>query len=503
MARRILPLALAFALAAAPFAGARGGGFEDVASGVRETVLANGLRVIVLPRRDAPVVSFFTLVGAGSVDEKTGMSGVAHVFEHMAFKGTETIGTRDYAAEREWIEKADRAFEALRAERLKGDRADPARLAALKKAFDDADGKAVSFVNPNEYTILYEKNGSAGLNAFTAYDMTGYMLSLPANKLELWFAVEADRFSRPVIREFYKEKEVILEERRMRTESNPIGRLWEEMLAVAYKAHPYGQPTIGHRTDIENLTRAQAEAFYRTHYTPDKMTIAVVGDVDPPATFALAERYLSGLPRGAASDPYIPPEPPQQGEKRVTVKAAHQPVVAVAFHVPGAGHPDEEALDALAGILGGGVTSRLHKRLVKADRIAVDAGAFSGMPGQRFPNLLVAYGMNAPGHGSDAVVAAILDECERIKADGVTPEELDGFKRRARVGLTRQLRSNAGMAQSLATAQLLYGDWRALFRAMERIGSVTPEDVRRVARGILTDRNRVVALVENAGEGAR
>lgn len=476
----------------------RAGGFEKVAEEVRETVLANGLRVLVLPRHDAPVVSFFTLVGVGSADEKTGITGVAHVFEHMAFKGTRTIGTRDYAAEEEWLETADRAFEALRAERLKGPKADPDRLARLQKEFEAANEKAVSFVNPNEYTILYEKNGSAGLNAFTSPDMTGYMVSLPANKLELWFAVEAERFTEPVIREFYKEKEVILEERRMRTESNPMGLLWEELLAAAYKAHPYGYPTIGHKSDIENLTRAQAEAFYREHYTPEKTTVAIVGDVDPAETFRMAEAYFSKLPRRERPDPYIPPEPPQLGEKRVVVEAAHQPVVMIAHHMPAADHPDEAAHDALTEILGGGPTSRLHARLVKRDRLAVNAGVFSGAPGQRFPRLLIAYAMNAPGKATSEIEKAVVEEMDRLIADGVTQEEIDGFKRRARAGLTRSLRSNAGMARTLATAQLYYGDWRELFRAMEKIEKVTPEDVRRVAREILTSRSRVVGQLENA-----
>lgn len=493
----VLPLLLAAATA-------RAGGFEKVAEEVREKVLPNGLRVIVLPRHDAPVVSFFTLVGVGSAEEKTGITGVAHVFEHMAFKGTQTIGTLDYAAEKEWLEKADRAFEALRAERLKGPRADPERLAALKRDFDAANDKAVSFVNPNEYTILYEKNGSTGLNAFTAPDMTGYMVSLPANKLELWFAVEAERFSEPVIREFYKEKEVILEERRMRTESSPMGLLWEELLSAAYKSHPYGYPTIGHKSDIENLTRAQAEAFYREHYTPEKTTVAIVGDVDPSETFRLAGSYFSRLPTRERGDPYIPPEPPQLGEKRVVVEAPHQPVVMIGHHMPGADHPDEAAHDALTDILGGGPTSRLHERLVKRDRLAVNSGAFSGVPGQRFPRLLIVYAMNAPGKESGEVEKALVAEMDRIAAEGVTPEELGGFKRRALSALTRSLRSNAGMAQSLATAQLYYGDWRELFRAMEKIEKVVPADVQRVAREILASRNRIVGLLENtAGKEKR
>lgn len=486
---------LVLSLLCVPFP-APAGGFVEIAAEVRERVLPNGLRFLVLSRHDAPVVSFFTLIGAGAVNEKTGITGVAHVFEHMAFKGTRTIGTVDYAAEKTWIEKTDAAFDAWRAERLKGARADPERLAALRRAFEEADAKALSFVKPNEYSILYETNGALGMNAFTSQDMTGYVVSLPSNKTELWFAVESERFREPVIREFYKEKQVILEERRMRTESSPFGQLIEEMLAAAYKAHPYGQPTIGHKSDIENLTRAQAEAFYREHYTPENTTIAIVGDVSAEEVFALAERYFAALtPRAGSADPYIPPEPPQQGEKRISVETTHQPIVMVAYHMPAAAHPDEAAYDALADILGGGRSSRLYTRLVKEERQAVSVTAFTGMPGNRHPNLFIVYAVNAVGQGNDQVLASLLDEIERVKREGVSDEELAGVKRRVRADLIRSLRTNMGLAQSLARAQLVYGDWRDLFRSLDKIENVTPADVQRVAQTLFTRANRTVATL--------
>ncbi len=490
LVRSVAPLFLLFA---APLAA---GGFGETAQKVQERVLANGLRVIVLARHDAPVVSFFTLVGVGAVNETTGITGVAHVFEHMAFKGTQTVGALDYAAEKEWLEKTDRAFEALRAERLKGPRADPAKLSAFEKEFKSFEAQAASFVAPNEYSVILESQGAADLNAMTSADFTGYVVSLPANKLGLWFAMESERFREPVTREFYKEKEVILEERRLRVESAPIGRLIEEMLAAAFKAHPYGQPTIGHKSDIENLTRTQAEAFYREHYTPEKITVAVVGDVSTGEVFDLAERHFGPLPAGPRNaSPYITAEPPQGGEKRISYESPHQPIVGVSFHAPAAGHPDEAAYDALADILGGGRTSRLYKELVKKEKLAVEVGAFHGMPGNRFPNLFMVYGVNAVGKENEAVLNGILREIERLKKDGVTEEELAGVKRRTRAGLIRSMRSNEGLAQSLALAQLIHGDWRELFRTLDKIEQVTPADIQRVAREALVSQNRIVATI--------
>ncbi len=468
--------------------------------GAVETIeLENGLTVLVLERHHAPVVSFATVVRVGSVNEVPGHTGVAHVFEHLAFKGTINLGATDVAAEREALGALDVAFAALKAERAKGHRADAARLEELGAAFEAAKERASSFVVSDEYSTIIERHGGSGLNATTSADLTSYFVSLPTNRLELYLYLEADRFANPVMRDFFEEKDVVMEERRMRTESNPVGKLIEEFVAAAFKAHPYGQPTIGHRSDLEALDRETAAAFYERFYVPANTTFAIVGDVTVEQVRELIERYFSKLPkRPKPADPTTV-EPPQEGEKRIAIEARAQPIYAMGFHKPGLGHPDDEVYDVLVSLLAEGRSSRLHRRLVQKDRVAVQAGALAGMPGNRFPNLFLLYGVPTVGTPLPTIEATILEEIERLQTEPPTAEELAGVKTRQRANFLRGMRGNQGLAVTLAQTHALAGDWRELFRSLERTEKVTAEDVVRVAKGCFTKKNRIVGWIEPPG----
>jgi predicted Zn-dependent peptidase len=252
---------------------------EELKSKIQEFTLANGMKFIVLERHESPVVSFYTHADVGSAQECKGITGLAHMFEHMAFKGSPRIGTRDYIAEKPVLEKVERAFQAFNLERRKGSKAEPAKLKELEERFKEAQAEAGKYVVPNEFAKAIEKAGGRGLNAETSPDMTQYYFSLPSNAAELWFYLESERFDEPVFREFYKERGVVMEERRMRIDSDPLGKALEEFLAVAYKAHPYGEPTIGHMSDLMNLTARDAQTFAAKYYIPSNLTAAVVGDV--------------------------------------------------------------------------------------------------------------------------------------------------------------------------------------------------------------------------------
>ncbi len=254
--------------------------FREIQSRVSEFTLKNGMKFIVLERRKAPVASFLTYADVGSAQETKGITGLAHLFEHMAFKGTDKIGTKDYARERVALEKVEQAYAALKEEKRKGPKADLEKLKKLEQAFKDAQEEAGKYVAANEFGEAVERAGGRELNATTSADRTNYFFSLPSNQMELWFWLESERFLNPVFREFYKERDVVMEERRL-MESQPVGRLLEEFLAAAYKAHPYGEPVVGHMSDLENLTRADAEAFFRKYYIPSNLIAAVVWDVDP------------------------------------------------------------------------------------------------------------------------------------------------------------------------------------------------------------------------------
>ncbi|MHC4391683.1 MAG: M16 family metallopeptidase [Planctomycetota bacterium] len=468
---------------------------------VHEFELENGLRLLVLPRGDVPVYSAVTMVNVGSVDEHVGITGVAHLFEHMAFKGSREIGTKNFDAEQEVFTRLDAAFDAMKAEEYKVGGPDPAKLAALTAAFVTLQEEAGTHVENNEYSVIVERNGGSGLNASTGFDTTQYFISFPANRLELWFFLEADRFREPVLREFYKEKDVVLEERRMRTESNPVGRMIEEFLSTAYKAHPYGYPTVGHSSDMKTLRRHEADAFFRKHYVPNNMVVALVGDIDPERAHELAKQYFGPLKRGPKAEPVETIEPEQQGEKRVTVESQAQAIVGVGFHKPAATDKDEAVWDVISMLLSDGRTSRLYKRLVKEEKTALQAGGFSGFPGNKYPNLFMLYAAPNVGHTAEELEAALIEEAYRLKTEPISPEELARVKTRARAGQIRGLNSNNGLAMQLCTAQVIFGDWKEAFSSVRKIDAVTAEDVQRVAKTYFTRKNRIVgSIVKPEGE---
>ena len=477
--------------------------FEDaIEARVHEHILKNGLRVLVLERHEVPVVSFVTMANVGSVDEHVGITGVAHIFEHMAFKGSREIGVTDFDAEKAALEKLDLLFAQLNAEKAKGARADKAKLAELEKQFDLIEKDALKYVVNNEYSVIVEQNGGHGLNASTGSDSTQYFSSFPSNRLELWFSLEADRFKEPVLREFFKEKGVVMEERRMRTESSPFGKLLEEFLAISFKAHPYGYPTIGHASDIATLTREQAAAFFKKYYVPNNLTIAIVGDVDAKQVDALAERYFGPLPAGPAYEPVSTVEPPQQGEKRVEVESPAQPIVGIAYHRPAATSPDDSVYDVIQELLSAGRTSRLYAHLVKEKQIAMQAAAGSGFPGEKYPNLFILYGLPAVGHTADELEKALEDEVEALMKQPVEEAELARVKTLAKASFIRGMNSNHGLAMQLAQAQTILGDWHESFRALRKLDAVTAADVQRVAKATFKKNNRTVGKIVKPEEGA-
>lgn len=467
----------------------------DFEKRMTEFTLDNGLKFLVLQRHEAPVVSFRTYADVGAVDEIQGITGVAHLFEHLAFKGTPTIGTSDYKAEKKAMDKIDEAFLALKKERRKGDRADKARLEQLQKQFKDDQEQAQKYLVHDEYDQVFSREGSVGLNAYTSEDATQYVVSLPSNKVELWMIMESDRFAHPVLREFYKEKDVVMEERRRNIESQPVGRLLEEFMAIAYKAHPYGHQVLGFMSDLKALPRAQARAFFKKYYEPSNLTIAIVGDVNPEQVRKLATEYFSGIPSGPKPEPVETVEPPQLGERRVTLEDPSQPFILIGYHKPDIHHPDDAVFDAITDIVGMGRTSRLYKSLVKEKKIAVYASGFQGMPGAKYPSLFLFYAYPARGHTNQECEEAIYEQIDKLKNELVTPEELAKAKTRARAGLIRQLASNSGLAAQLTFYQVVTGDWRDLFRQLDKIDKVTAEDIQRVAKEYFTTKNRTVGVI--------
>jgi predicted Zn-dependent peptidase len=490
---------LVLAMCPAGWSADTGGGFTlaDFEKSVTEFTLANGMKFIVVERHQVPVVAFNLYVDVGAVDEVTGITGVSHLFEHMAFKGTKTIGTRNYAAEKKAMDAADQAYAALQTEREKLS-PDPAKLKTLQDAFDKA-AEAADNVNPEEvreeFSKILERSGAEGLNAGTAYDSTQYVFSLPSNKLELWFSMESARFLDPVLREFYKERDVVLEERNMRTESDPFGKLLEDFLAAAYKAHPYHSPVVGHQSEISQVRRPEAEKYFRDHYVASAMTAAIVGDVNPKEVKRLAETYFGRLPKKPHPEAVRTVEPPQNGEHRVEVEAQAQPYLLVGFHKADVRDKDHAVFEAISDILGEGRTSWLYKSLVKDKKIAVAAEAITGYPGDKYPGLFVFFTVPSAGHTVEENLKAVEEQIDRLKTEKIPPDQLEQVKTRTRAGVIRSLRSMEGLAGALAQNQALEGDWRQLFKDIDEIGAVTADDIQRVAKACFEKKNRTIGVI--------
>jgi len=480
---------------------ASGAGSADLEQRVVEHTLPNGLTVLILPRPFAPVVSMVTYADVGSVDENQNATGLAHIFEHMAFKGTTTVGTTDIERELEAMKREDEAFAALREERMRRPQPDPERLAQLEEAFAAAVTEARQFVKANELGEILERAGVQGLNAGTAFDQTVYMYSLPSNKLELWATLEADRFTNPVLREFYTEKDVIMEERRM-VMSQPVSRLIEDFLAVAFKASMYRSFIIGHESDIEGITRDQAREWFARHYGARNLTVAIVGDVDPVAVMPMLERTLGAIPAGTKPGPVVTEEPPQRAEKRIVMEDPSQPILLMGYHKGDVNHPDHAVFEAISEVLAGGRSSRLYTALVKEKQVALAAGAIPGLGQDKYPGLFLFFAVPNKGNSNAECEAAIEEEIARLKREPVSEAELAGVKARTKAALLASLDSNMGLAMQLASAENLEGDWREAFRSLDEVDRVTAEDIMRVASATFTRSNRTVGMIETASEPA-
>ena len=464
--------------------------------------LENGLTAIVYERPEAPVFSFFNHVDAGSVQDPTGQTGMAHMFEHMAFKGTDKIGTKDYAAEKVALEKIEKTYAAYRYARDASVDGNDPKLKQLQKAWQDAIAEAQQYVVPNEYPRILESNGAEGLNAFTNEDETGYHYSLPSNRFELWAYMESERFLHPVMREFYKERNVVIEERRMRTDSNPIGRLLEQFITAAYQAHQYHRPTIGWMSDLNSFSATDAQKFFHTYYIPSNMVVAVAGDVKASEAMPIIEKYFGRIKSAEKPDEHTTTEPPQNSERRVVLHEVSQPVYLEGYHRPDYRSKDDAVYDSIADLVSNGRTSRLYRALVRDKKIASDSAGFTGLPGNKYPHLFAFYAIPLPGQKPEDMAPAIHAELERLKNEDITDDELKMIKTRAKANLLRGLDNNAGLALQLATYQSRYDDWRELFRTVERIEQVTKADIRRVAAQTFMPNNRTVGIIETAAPNA-
>ena len=468
--------------------------FEAIKNQIKVHTLKNGIKFIVLERHDAPVVSFHVYADVGSANESYGITGISHLLEHMAFKGTKIVGTKDYESEAKALKELDALYDQIKREKAKA-MSDSKMLEEMEEKFETLRKEAKEHVVNNEYFDIMMKEGDRGVNAYTSNDATQYINSLPSNKVEFWMAMTSDRFLNPIFREFYKEKDVVMEERRLGLETRPMGRLIEDFLAAAFKAHPYHHSVIGHMSDLRNITRRDVEEYFKKFYSPSNLTVGIAGDVKAEGVFKLAELYFERIPSGPRPEPVRTKEPEQWGERRIIVEAKSQPIMIVGYHSPDARHKDNASLEAMANILGQGRSSRIYRVLVKEKKVAVAAVGLIGFPGEKFSNLTAFYAVPARGHTSDECLELIDEEIEKIKKESVTPEELTKFKRSEVKRILSQMKSNARMAALLTYSDVVLGDWKLIFDQIKEIESITSEDVKRVANKYLVRKHRTIGEI--------
>jgi len=491
----------AMALMAMAIACAQAQDLKSFEQRITTKVLPNGLTLIICERPEAPVFSYSTFIDAGDVNDPSGESGLAHMFEHLAFKGTSEIGTTDYAAEKIALAKVESANDAYEAEFLKTVGRDEKKLAELKQKIIEAQAEAHQYVIPNQFSDVAERNGAEGLNAETDLDDTKFFWSMPENRLELWAWLESGRLADAVPREFYKERDVVNEERRMRTDSNPIGRLVEQFLATAYVAHNYGRSGIGWPSEVSQINATEAMEFHKKYYVGANIVIAVVGDIKASDALPVLERYFSRIPAGSKPEEMTTVEPKQFAEKTVAIREQTQPFYVEGYHRPDYRSPDDAVYDAISDIMSNGRVSRLYRSLVRDAQIAAEAAGFSPFPGEKYPSLFAFYAVPLPGHTPEQMRDAIHKEIEKLKTADVSDEELAMFKTRTRADLLRGLANNQGLANTLAEYQTRYGDWRELFLQLDKVDKVTKADIRRVANEIFVPSNRTSAWIETESNG--
>jgi len=465
---------------------------------VVEHTMKNGMKLLLMERHTSPTVSAWIRFRVGSVDERSDERGIAHLLEHMLFKGTTTLGTRDYAAEKPLLDKIEHTAQELIAEKSKKSRGDKLKLEQLEKRTKELEAAAAKYVIKDEFFELYSKHGGVGYNAFTSRDGTTYLISLPSNKLELWAAIEADRMQNAVLREFYTERSVVMEERRRSYDADPESKLWETFVASAYLAHPYGQPTIGWMSDIENLTRTKAENFFRNYYAPNNAIISIVGDIDTKATIDMVERYFGDIKPGKTVPPVTAVEPKQGGERRIELIAEAEPTLIIGFHKPPIATPEDYVFDVISNILGTGRTSRLYKKLVVEKNLATDVSVFDA-PGSRYPGLFLFNATPRAPHTVKEVENSIFEELELLKNELVKPRDLERILNRLEYEEARRMGTNGGLARNLTEYEATTGSWRYMIEYRKKVASLTPADIQRVAREYFTRENRMVGFITKKG----
>jgi predicted Zn-dependent peptidase len=499
MIRRTALLGGLLILALPLFAGGGNEADEYLKKHVVETTLSNGIRVQLLDRGYSPTLAMQISFNIGSADEDSESVGVAHMLEHMLFKGTPTVGSLDYPKEKRLIERIEAIGETI--DYLERENPSNTRLPALREEIVSLQKEHTKYFELNPYSKIYASLGGVGFNAFTSKDMTAYVIELPSSALERWAQVEADRIQNPVFRQFYLERGAVVQERLMRYESEGQPNLIEKFGATAFIAHPYRHPVIGWESQVRYLSPRTTMRFYREHYTTDAMNITIVGRQNTTDTLKILNDTFGRIPVSYKKRRAIVREPEQSGERRVYVEFDAKPFIIIGYHKPTIPSREDYVFDVVSYILSDGKNSRLYRSLVREKKICSSVDTGNGYPGARYDNLFMITAEPREGVSVDDVEHAIYDELDSL-VKTVNEAEIARVATKIRAEKIFKLDSNAALAREINYFAAVAGNWRYEIDYLDAIKSVTADEVKKAVSKYFVQSNRTVGILVMKKNGA-
>ena len=469
---------------------------SNIKDKVVKHTLKNGLKVLILKRDTVQTVSFNMMFKVGSVDEEFGKTGLAHFFEHMMFKGTKALGTKDYDSEMEIMKQISIIADQIISLKDVDDKdIDHEKIAVLQEKLKHLEKQQAFYIKRSEFESTYDREGAQGLNAYTAADVTSFIVNLPKNKVELWMRLESDRFKNPVFREFYKEKEIIIEERRMRYVDSANGKLFGTFIPLAFMEHPYRNPTIGWESDLLRVRNQDVLDFFDRYYVPSNMVVSIVGDVDAEKIIYYMRKYFEDIPNNLVQRNRITKESPQNGRRFSVVYHPSEPLLMCGFMHPSYPDPDDIVFDFIVRLLTSGSTSALYKNIVESEH-GIYVSGYNSIPGERYPNMVVFFVSPRYPYGNADIESIIFEQLEKLKNDPISSMDMEKVKKEFKVEMIRNLSSNSDMADELSHNELIHNDWSIIFGKIEQLQMVTPKDVQRVAKKYFKKSNSTVVFLE-------
>lgn len=462
---------------------------ESLKSKVKVKTLSNGLKVIFYKRGIAPVFASVISIRVGGIDEKLGETGISHMLEHMAFKGTSEIGTLNYSKEKRLLRKVEELARVTNRARDFNEE--------QKKEWVKLQEELEKLYKTDDFTQIYKARGASGLNATTDKDLTNFFVKFPVSEFEFWAKTEADRLINTVFRQFYKERAVVLEERRMRYDDSPDGLLYEKLLGIAYEKHPYRNPVIGYVDEISGLLSDEVQEFQKKYYVAGNVVIGIVGAIDIEKAMPILEKYFGEVPKGEITDRYNSKTAKLTGERVLTINDDAENKVFIAYHKPNYPNEDDPPLSLFNEAILGSRISPLYKILVEKRKILASISHYE-VPGFAYPNLMLYQLVPNSKYSNEEATEAFDKELNKIIKKGVSKEDVEIARRSILTSYVGRLQSNLSLAKDFTNSAQIYGKWSAFLDWQDEVSKVTMEDLNRVAKMYFDKNSRVIAKIRKS-----